>query len=130
MAPPGQLIPLLLFALLVSAAALQGLAATGHFPLQRESKNSAVRPKRVILFTSIGAAVLGLIVGSVAALRLMPLPAAIIAGGLSLLFCPLLLRALPDRFVDGAGALIAFAAATLAAAVILIWLVTRCGASC
>lgn len=74
------------------------------------------------MFSSMGIALLALIAGSIAALRLTSWSAAIIAGGLSLLFAPLVLRAFPDRLVDGAGALIAFAAATVAAAVALIWL--------
>jgi hypothetical protein len=122
MPPLGQLISLFLFALLVSATTLHGLAASGHFPLQRQSEKSAFRAERVILFGSIGAAIVALIAGSVAALRLTSWSAAVIAGGLALLFCPLLLRTLPDRFVDGAGALIAFAAVTIAAAIVLTWL--------
>jgi hypothetical protein len=117
-----QLIPLLLFAFLVSAATLQGLSASGHFPLPRESENPAFRAGRMVLFGSIGAAALALIAGSVAALKLTSWSAAVITGGLSLLFSPLLLRSLPDRFVDGSGALIAFAVATLAAAIVLVCL--------
>jgi hypothetical protein len=122
MLPDSHLIALLIFVLLVSAATLQGLAASGHFPLRDNTAKPAVRSGRVILFGSTGVALLALVAGSIAALRLTSGPAAIIASGLSLLFAPLVLRAFPDRFVDGAGALLSFATATVAAAVILIWL--------
>jgi hypothetical protein len=117
----SPLIALLLFALLVSAATLQGLSASGHFPL-RDTARPAFRSGRVTLFSSTGVALLALVGGSIAGLRLTSGSAAIIAGGLSVLFAPLVLRALPDRFVDGAGALVAFAAATVTAAIVLIWL--------
>src|ERR1700683_2464409 len=122
MFPDRPLIPLLLLVLLVSAATLQGLAASGHFPLRDDCAKPAFRSGRAILFSSIGVALLALVAGTIAALRLTSWSAAIIAGGLSLLFAPLVLRAFPNRFVDGAGALVSFAAATVAAAVILIWL--------
>jgi hypothetical protein len=120
MPPPGQLTPLLLFGLLIFTATLHGLAASGHFPLQREGAKS--RPGHMTLFGSIGLTFLALVAGTVAALRLTSWSAAIIAGGVSLLFAPLVLRAFSDRFVDSSRALIAFAAATFAAAVALIWL--------
>jgi hypothetical protein len=122
MLPDSHLSALLLFVWLVSAATLQGLAASGHFPLRGESAKLGAWSDRVMLFGSTGVAVLALVAGSIAALRLTSWSAAIIAGGLSLLFAPIALRAFPDRFVDGAGALVAFAAATLVAAVALIWL--------
>jgi hypothetical protein len=122
MLPGSQLIALLLFVLLVLAATLQGLAASGHFPLRDDSPKPAVRSGTLTLFSSIGVTLLALVAGGIAALRLTSWSAAIIAGGLSLLFAPLVLRALPDRFVDRAGALVAFAAATVAAAIVLIWL--------
>ncbi|HXL64312.1 MAG TPA: hypothetical protein VN938_04570 [Xanthobacteraceae bacterium] len=122
MFPDRPLIALLLLVLLVSAATLQGLAASGHFPLRDDCAKPAFRSGRAILFSSIGVALLALVAGTIAALRLTSWSAAIIAGGLSLLFAPLVLRAFPNRFVDGAGALVSFAAATVAAAVILIWL--------
>jgi hypothetical protein len=124
MPAPGQFIPLLLFALMVFAATLQGLAASGHFPLSDHASKAASPLGRLTLFGSIGITFLALVIGVVGALRLTSWSAAIIAGGLSLLFAPLLLRVFPDRFVDSAGALVAFAAATVTAAAILIWLST------
>ena len=125
-----QLIPLLPFVLLVSAATLLGLAASGHFPLRDAGVKATSEPGRATLFASIAVTLLALIVGCTAVPRLTSWSAAIIAGGFSLLFAPLLLRVFPDRFINGAGALIALTGATLAAAAILIWLGMRCGASC
>jgi hypothetical protein len=125
-----QLIPLLPFVLLVLAAALQGLAASGHFPFGDGGVKAVSRPGRATLFASIAVTLLALIAGCMAVPRLTSLSAAIISGGFSLLFAPLILRLFPDRFINGARALIAFAAAALATAAILIWLGMRCGASC
>jgi hypothetical protein len=123
MPSPGQFIPVLLFVLVVFAATLQGLAASGHFPIEDKSAKATFRPTRVTLFGSIAVTILALVAGIIVALRLTSWSVAIIAGGLVLLFAPLVLRLFPDRFVDGAGALVAFAAAALASAAILIWLV-------
>jgi hypothetical protein len=115
--------------LLVLAAALQGLAVTGHFPLRDGGAKAGSRPRRATLFASIAVTLLALIAGCTVVPRLISWSAAIIAGGFSLLFAPLLLRVFPDRFINGAGALIAFTGATLAAAAILIWLGISCCAS-
>ena len=124
MSVTGLLIPLLPFVALVSAATLQGLTASGHFPLQHDGAKSVAHPGRAMLFGSSAVAFLALVAGCGAALRLTTWSAAIIAGGFSLLFAPIILRVFPHRFVDGAGALITFTAATLAAAAVLIWLGT------
>lgn len=124
------LLPLLPVVLLVLAAALEGLAVTGHFPLRDGGANAVSRPGRAMLFASIAITLLALIAGCTAVPRLTSWPAAIIAGGFSLLFAPLLLRVFPDRFINRAGALIAFTAAALAAAAMLMWLEMICGASC
>jgi hypothetical protein len=126
MSASSRLIPLLPFVLLVSAAALQGLAVSGHFPLRDGGAKAGSQPRRATLFASTAVTFLALIAGSTVALRLTSWSAAIIAGGFSLLFAPLLLRMFPDRFINGAGALIAFTGATLTAAAILIWLGIDC----
>ena len=123
MPSPGHYIPVLLFVLVVFAATLQGLAASGHFPVEDKAAEATFRPTRVTLFGSIAVTILALVAGIIVALRLTSWSVAIIAGGFALLFAPLVLRLFPDRFVDGAGALVAFAAAALASAGILIWLV-------
>jgi hypothetical protein len=130
MSSVGRLIPLLPFVLLVLAATLQGLAASGHFPLRDSGTKSTAQPGRATLLASIAVTLLALLAGCTALLRLTAWSAAIIAGGLSLLFAPILLRVFPDRFINGAGALIVFTGGTLAAAAVLIWLGMRCGAFC
>jgi hypothetical protein len=122
MPPPGQVLPVLLLALLVFAVTLQGLAASGHFPLRNDRAKTAGRPGRGALFGSIGISFLALVAGIITALRLTSWATAVIAVGLSLLFAPLALRIFPDRFVDSTRALIVFVAIALAAAAILIWL--------
>ena len=64
------------------------------------------------------AAGLAAIVTIVAAVRVLPWSAIIIGGGAMLLFAPLLLRPLPDRFVNGYPALLAFAGGAALAALI------------
>jgi hypothetical protein len=118
---PGQLIAVLLFVLAVFAATLHGLAASGHFPLSGDNAKPAFPPGRATLFGSIVLTLVALIIGVIEALCLITWSTAIIAGGLALLIAPLVLRVFPDRFVDGAGALVVFAGVTVAAAAFLIW---------
>jgi hypothetical protein len=111
------LIPTALFAALVLAAALQGLALSGHFP--RTSTASAVGP--VILFGSLLLTAGGFAAGTAAALHLIPWYAVVIGGGLAMLVAPLVLQLFSDRFVDGRGAPVAFAAASTLLAIM--WIV-------
>ncbi len=110
------LIPTALFAVLVLAAALQGLALSGHFP--RTSKASAVGT--VILFGSLLLTSVGFAAGTAAALQLLPWFTAVIGGGLAVLVAPLVLQLFSDRFVDGRGAPVAFAAVGTLLAIVLI----------
>jgi hypothetical protein len=118
MLPISTLIPLILFMALVLTASLQGLAASGHFP--RGAKASGFGA--VTLFGSMALVLVCLVGGIAATLRFVPWYAAIIGGGLSVLTAPLLLQWFPDRFVDGSGALIAFAALGVVLAILLIGL--------
>ena len=63
----------------------------------------------------LGCVVLGLI----AAWRLIPWYGAVIGGGGGILVAPLVLQWFPDRFVDGKRGLIAFAAAALLLSLLL-----------
>jgi hypothetical protein len=116
------LIALALFMALVLASALQGLAASGHFP-RADQPASGVAP--LILFGTIALVALSLAAGSMAALRLLPWYAAVISGGLSVLVAPPVLQAFPDRFVDGRGSLLAFAATGAVLALSLVCLLAR-----
>jgi hypothetical protein len=46
----------------------------------------------------------------------------VIGGGAVVLFAPLVLQFLPDRFVDGYGALLAFSGAALLLMLAMIWI--------
>jgi hypothetical protein len=122
MLPTDAVLPLLLFTLLLLALALFGLAASGQFPRQHRAPELASAAGTAILFGSIAVAILCLVAGLTAAWRAVPWFASVIAGGAALLATPLLLRLLPDRFVNGRGALIVFAGAAVLAAVLLMWL--------
>jgi hypothetical protein len=111
MLPIQALIPAVLFTALVLAAALQGLAASGHFP--RSVKPLGSGPGLVVLFGTIVLTVISFAAGIDAALQLTPWYAAVIGGGLSVLVAPLVLQIFPDRFVDGRGALTVFAGVSL-----------------
>jgi len=125
--PSREIVPLALFVALVLVAALHGLAASGHLPLRRDRGHADAGP--ALLFGSTMVAAVAAILGIVAALRFISWPSAIIGGGAAVLAAPLLLRALPERFVNGRGALISFAAATAVFTALLVWLAIgiRCG---
>jgi hypothetical protein len=112
----SALMPVITFAALILTVSLQVLSACGHFPLRRETRAP------VTLFASIGVAIVCLAAGIAAVTRLLPWYAAIIGAGLAVLAAPIVLQWFPDRFVDGNGALIAFAGAGVALALGLIWL--------
>jgi hypothetical protein len=114
----AALLPAALFAALMLTAAMCGLAASGHFP--RAPKTSRSGPGAILLVGSIALAALSFAAGSVATLTLAPWYAVIIAGGLAVLAAPLILQLFSDRFVDGNGALVVFAAASVVLAIFLI----------
>jgi hypothetical protein len=126
MLPTDALVPLALFTLLLLSLSLYGLAASGQFPREHRAPELASAAGAMILFGSIAVALVCLAAGVVAAWRTLPWFAAIIAGGAALLAAPLLLRLLPDRFVNGRGALVVFPAAGVLAA-LLMWIVRRMG---
>jgi hypothetical protein len=111
---------LLLFMALLAAVSLYGLAASGQFP--REHRAAAFRSAAgaAILFGSIAVTLLSLLVGLRFAWQTIPWYAAVIGGGAPVLFAPLLLRPLPDKFVNGRAALLFFS--TIAAAIALVML--------
>jgi hypothetical protein len=118
MLPAESVLPLVLFMALVMALSLHGLAASGQFPRERRSPALGAGAGPLILFASIGVAAVCLLVGLTLAWRLVPWYAAIIGGGAMVLAAPLVLQWFPDSFVDGRGALIAFAGAGAVLAVI------------
>jgi hypothetical protein len=119
------ILPLVLFTLLIFVLSLHGLAASGHFP--REHRAAALRsPLGVaILHGTILVALSALIAGLWAAWRLIPWYAAVIAGGLAILAAPLVLQQFSDSFVDDHRALLSFAGASIALAIILLLFATN-----
>jgi hypothetical protein len=112
----ATVIPLVLFMALILVASLHGLAASGHFPRTPRPSASGVGP--IISFGSMTVAIAGLASGIAAAVWFIPWYAAIIGGALSILAAPLVLQPFPDSFVDGRGALLTFAAASVALAIL------------
>jgi hypothetical protein len=114
---------LLLFMGLLAAASLYGLAASGQFPREHRAGPLRSAAGTAILFGSMALTLLALLVGLFFAWQTIPWYAAVIGGGTPVLFAPLLLRPLPDKFVNGRGALLSFS--TIAAAVALVMLKLR-----
>jgi hypothetical protein len=115
------LLPIVLFFVLALLAALQGLSASGHFPLPRLSKSSS-GPAPIVLFGTIALTLAAFAAGTAATLYLVPWYAAVIGGGLAVLAAPPILQLFPDRFVDNRGALLGFAGADVVPAILLITL--------
>lgn len=125
MLPSDALIPIALFMALLLAASLHGLAASGHFPRAHHAPRPASSLMPIILFGSIALVFASFAAGIAAAARLIPWYAAIIGGGLAVLAAPPVLQRFPDRFVDGRGALVAFATISAVLALLLIWIATE-----
>ena len=125
MLPAASIIPLALFAALLLALALHGLAASGQFPREHRAPALATGMGPFVLYGSIAVAILCLLAGFVSAWRMIPWYAAVIGGGLAILAAPLVLQQFPDRFVDGRAALLSFVCAGAVLALLLLW----CGLS-
>jgi hypothetical protein len=113
-------VDLLLFMALLAAASLHGLAASGQFPREHRAELLRSAAGAAILFGSMVVTLLSLLVGLFFAWQTIPWYAAVIGGGAPVLFAPLLLRPLPDKFVNGRAVLLAFSA--IAAAIALVML--------
>ncbi len=113
---------LALFMTIVLVAALQGLAASGHFPPQQRSRALQSGAGVIVLYGTIAIAAAAVAAAASIAWYAIPWPAAIIGGGAMLLAAPMVLRLLPDRFVDGRGALLGFAGAAAVFALMMIWM--------
>ncbi len=99
---------LLLFAALIVTIAMFGLSLSGHFPAP-QNRQLKDWPARALIICSIivvafcTAKALGLAMGR------LPAPIAIIGAGAALLVAPLILKSLPDSFVDGRRGLVTLA---------------------
>ena len=102
---PREAVPaVVLFIALVLCAGLTALAASGHFPPEHRGASLRSGVGRAILFGACAVSALALLVG---------------AAGAAVLATPLLLRPLPDAFVNGRAALLAFASASALLALVL-----------
>ena len=117
--------PLIVFMATVLALSLQALTASGHFPREHRASTLVSTAGALILFGSIAVAIVSLAIAMLAAWRLIPWYAAVIGGGLAILSAPLILQRFSDRFVDGRNALLVFAGADAACALLLAWLVAQ-----
>ncbi len=109
---------LLLFAAALLCVTLYGLAVATHFPAAQRTGALAGRGGGWIIRATIVTAGLAAAIAVIAALRHLPGYAAVLAGCAAILVAPLLLKPLPDTFIDGAGGLIVFSAAGLLLALI------------
>ena len=113
---------LALFMLSIGSLALYGLTVSGHFPAEFRAPEMSRGGGAVVLWATIVVAVLASAIALWLGTRILPWYAVVIGGGMMLLFAPLALRVFPDRFVDGRGALLTFAAAAIGATGIM-WVV-------
>ena len=101
---------LAVFMALVLALSLYGLTVSGHFPEEHRAASLRTTGGQVLLWGTLAlCAALTLAVLAFAWQRI-PLYAAVIGGGAMVLIAPLLLRPLPDSFVNGRHALVLFTA--------------------
>ncbi|MBX9590550.1 MAG: hypothetical protein K2X43_14685 [Hyphomonadaceae bacterium] len=110
---------LLLFMSAVMLLALYGLTASGHFPAEVRSQALKGGSGAAALW---GSATIAGIAAGLTLLRgwdTLPWHAAVIGAGAMLLFAPLLLRPLPDSFVNGRLGLLAFSAGAAVPALLL-----------
>ncbi len=103
----------------VLLVALYGLAASGHFPAEyRPEKLQRGWGILVLWGTMIATGLAGTSV-LVLAWRALPWYATVIGAGAALLFAPLLLQPMPDRFVNGRRGLFVLAAGAVVLAALM-----------
>jgi hypothetical protein len=118
--PRHVVLALVMFVALLLSATLTALAASGHFPREHRAVSLRSGLGRAILFGACIVSALSLAIGIVIAWLMLPWPAAVIGAGAAVLAAPLLLRPLPDAFVNGRAALLAFASASALLALALV----------
>jgi hypothetical protein len=112
---------LTLFIVGVTVLALYGLTVSGHFPAATRHKDLQTSMATVVIAGTLLTSAVATVIVMAIAVSTLPWPLIIIGGGAALLVSPLLLRALPDAFVDGLAGLLTFAAAAIFTALSL-WL--------
>lgn len=115
-------LPLIVFTALLLVLSLHVLAAAGHFPHEHRPPALRSASGSLILFGSLAISLICLVIDIVFAWRHIPWYMATISGGAAVLVAPLLLQLFPDRFVDGAPALMTFASTGAVLTFILVWI--------
>jgi hypothetical protein len=108
--------PLAHFAAIVLVVTLFMLAVSGHFPASDRRPSLQTPGGAALLWGTVMATVATTVVAIIFASRMLPWTAATIAGGAAVLLAPLLLKPLPDEFVDGRRGLVTLAAVAVALA--------------
>jgi len=108
----------------VLAVALYGLTASGHFPAEARSARFKGGWGALVLWGTLTTTILAAASMLLKSWSILPWYLQVIGGGAMLLFAPLLLQPLPDRFVNGRRGLLAFSAAAALLAG-LMWLDPR-----
>jgi hypothetical protein len=100
---------LAVFMALVLVLSLYGLTVSGHFPEEHRAATLRTAGGQVLLWGTLCLSVVLAVAALVFAWRRVPLPVAVIGGGIMVLIAPLLLQPLPDSFVNGRRGLLVFA---------------------
>jgi hypothetical protein len=111
---------LALFIIGVTLLTLFGLTVSGHFPSAVRNEQLKTPLGTLLIGVTLLSSALAALILIVVAFHALPWTAIVIGGGGALLAGPLLLRALPDDFVDGFPGLLTFAAAAIATALVLL----------
>jgi hypothetical protein len=101
------------------AAALYGLAASGHFPAAARSDRFKSGAGALVLWATLILTALSAADMIVQSWWVLPWHFSLLGGGAMLLFAPLVLQAFPDSFVDGRRALLAFSACAVVLAALM-----------
>ncbi len=109
---------LALFAATVLVVTLYGLTVSAHFPAEHRRPSLTTPVGTVILWTSMTIAMAVALWAVRYALAVLPGYAAVIAAGAAILVAPLLMKVLPDSFLDGRAGLVTFALLAVVCAVI------------
>jgi hypothetical protein len=126
MVPDVDWVALGLLVASVLLAVLYGLAVSGHFPAHLRGATLRQGWGALVLWGTMAATALAAGTAGWFGWRALPWPAAVIGGGIAMLFAPLLLRSLPDSFVNGRRALLVLSMGTVILAV-LMWRMASMG---
>jgi hypothetical protein len=102
-----------LLAASVLLAGLYALALSGHFPVPVRHAKLRRGWGALVLWATMAATALAIGTAGVLGWRALPWPAAVLGGGAALLFAPLILQCLPDRFVNGRSGLLVLSIGTV-----------------